>query len=158
MVGWRVLASVGFDEAFKLEPVLAFAAVGRVGESIHFEGCADGTYRVLNGASSDSSAVAVMASPYPFSERCEKFDTLGVWHTGEHFVHSSEWVGELFPMLPIALPLSVIRFHDPSVDVSPLSSEKIREASLLLRQKMLHESFCRGKAAENDCKKASSEI
>ena len=82
-----------------------------------------------------------MASPYPFSERCEKFNTLGVWHTGEHFVHSSEWGGEGFPMLPITLPLSVIRFHDPSVDVFPLSSEKIREASLLLRRKTRHDSF-----------------
>jgi hypothetical protein len=43
VLGWRVLASVGFNEAFKLEPVLAFAAVGRVRESVHFKRLDDGT-------------------------------------------------------------------------------------------------------------------
>jgi hypothetical protein len=65
---------------------------------------------------------------------------------------------ERAPMLPIALPLSVIRFHDPSVDVSPRSLEKINEASLLLRRKTRHESFCSGKAAAKDCKNSASEI
>ena len=134
------MSMVGFNEAFKGEPILAFAAVGRVGPSIHFECLADGTYRDLNGSSSDVSSVAAMTVPDPLSECGEKFDSLGRWHRGEHGVHTSEWVEEVAPMSPIALPLSVIRLHDPSVDVSPRSSEKTREASLLLNRKTRHES------------------
>ena len=99
-----------------------------------------------------------MALPHPFSESCEEFNTFKVWHIGEHFVHSSEPSDECLPMFPIALPLAVIRFHDPSVDVVPLSSEKISEASLLLRRKTLQEAFCSGKAAAKDCKNSVSEI
>jgi hypothetical protein len=61
-------------------------------------------------------------------------------------------------MRPIALPFEVSRRHDPSVDVSPLSSEKTFEASLLLTRKTLHESSCKGNAAAKSCKKCSSEI
>jgi hypothetical protein len=59
-------------------------------------------------------------------------------------------------MLPIALPLFVIRFHDSSVDVSFRSSEKTREVSLLLSRKLRHEPFCKGKVEEKVCKKSSS--
>jgi hypothetical protein len=65
---------------------------------------------------------------------------------------------EPFPMLPIALPFFVIRFHDSSVDVSFRSSEKTREVSLLLRWKLRHESFCKGKAEAKVCKKLLSSI
>jgi hypothetical protein len=99
-----------------------------------------------------------MTVPDPLSECGEKFDSLGRWHRGEHGVHTSEWVEEVAPMSPIALPLSVIRLHDPSVDVSPRSSEKTREASLLLNRKTRHESCWSGKEAANDCKKSSSEM
>jgi hypothetical protein len=39
----RVVSSVAFDETLKLEPIFALATVGRVGESVHFEGLSDGT-------------------------------------------------------------------------------------------------------------------
>jgi hypothetical protein len=61
-------------------------------------------------------------------------------------------------MAPIALPLAVIRRHDPSVDVSPLSSEQIRERSLVLNRKTRQEASCKGKAVENECKNVSSVI
>ena len=61
-------------------------------------------------------------------------------------------------MAPIALPLAVIRRHDPSVDASPLSSQQIRERSLLLSRKTRQESPCKGKEAEKDCKNSSSVI
>jgi hypothetical protein len=59
-------------------------------------------------------------------------------------------------MPPKTLPFPVIRLHDPSVDASPLSSEKIRKASLLLKRKTRQESFCNGKAVEKVCKNTSS--
>jgi hypothetical protein len=43
VLGGRVLPSVRFDQAFKLEPVLAFTSVGRVEQSVHLESLADGT-------------------------------------------------------------------------------------------------------------------
>jgi hypothetical protein len=52
----------------------------------------------------------------------------------------------------------VIRSHDPSVDVVPRSSENIRELSLSLMWKMLHESFCNGNEVANICKKSSSDM
>jgi hypothetical protein len=84
------------------------------------------------------SAVPVVALPDPVSEAEKEVDAVGVWHVGEHFVHPSEGGDVLAPKLPIALPLMVIRSHDPSVDVLPRSSEKIREPSLLLKRKTLH--------------------
>jgi hypothetical protein len=60
-------------------------------------------------------------------------------------------------MTPIALPFLVIRRHDSSVDASPLSSEKTREANLLLKRKPRHKSFCNGKVVANVCKNSSSE-
>jgi hypothetical protein len=106
----------------------------------------DGTKRDLNGASSDLSAFPVVALPDPVSESKKKeVDAVGVWHVGEHFIHTSEGFDVLTPKLPIALPLVVIRSHDPSVDIFPRSSEKIRELSLSLKQKVLHESFYSGK-------------
>ena len=69
-----------------------------------------------------------------------------------------EGLDEAFPMLPIALPVFVIRFHDSSVDASFRSSEKTLEVSLLLRQKTRHEPCCKGKADEKMCKKSGSSI
>jgi len=143
----RVMSLVGLNESFEGEPIPAFAAVGRVGPSVHLEGLADGTYRDLNGCSSDASSVAAMTVPDPLSECGEKFDSLGRWHRGEHGVHTSERVEEFAPMFPIALPFLVIRLHDPSVDVSPHSSEKTCEASLLLNRKTRHESCWSGREA-----------
>jgi hypothetical protein len=99
-----------------------------------------------------------MTVPDPLSECGEKFDLFGCWQSGEHGVHTSERLEEVAPMFPIALPFLVIRLHDPSVDVSPLSSEKTREASLLLNRKTRHESCWSGKDAEKECKKSSSEM
>ena len=104
------------------------------------------------------SAVPVVALPDPVSEAEKEVDAVGVWHVGEHFVHPSEGGDVLAPKLPIALPLVVIRSHDPSVDVFPRSSEKIRELSLSLKRKTLHEAFCSGKESAKRCKKSSSEI
>ena len=61
-------------------------------------------------------------------------------------------------MTPVALPFFVIRRHDSSVDASPLSSEKTREANLLLKRKPRHELSCNGKAVANVCKNSLSEI
>jgi hypothetical protein len=61
-------------------------------------------------------------------------------------------------MLPKALPFLVIRRHDPSVDGSSLSLEKISKASLLLSRKMRQELFCRGNAVEKVCKNSRSEM
>jgi hypothetical protein len=113
--------------------------------------------RDLNGASSDLSAFPVVALPDPVSESEKEVNAVGVWHVGEHFVHTSEGGNVVAPKLPIALPLVVIRSHDPSVDVSPppqLGEDKIRELSL-----SLHEAFCSGrKESAKRCKKSSSEI
>jgi hypothetical protein len=99
-----------------------------------------------------------MTVPDPLSKCSEKFDLLGCWQRGEHGVHTSERLEEVAPMFPTALPFLVIRLHDPSVDVSPLSSEKTREASLLLNRKTRHELCWSGKDAEKECKKFSSEM
>lgn len=65
---------------------------------------------------------------------------------------------EAEPMVPIAEPFFVSCRHDASVDGAPLSSEKIFEASLLLKRKLRHEVACKGKAEAKVCKKSSSEI
>jgi hypothetical protein len=80
-----------------------------------------------------------MTVPDPLSKCGEKFDLLGCWQRGEHGVHTSERLEEVAPMFLIALPFSMICLHNPSVDVSPLSLEKTREASLLLNRKTRHE-------------------
>jgi hypothetical protein len=154
---WRVLPFVGFDDSLNFEPVLSFAAIGRVTDSIQFEGLADRTKRDLNGASSDFRAVPVVAVPDPVSESEKEFDAVGVWQCGEQGVHTTERGDVVEPKTPIALPFVVIRSHDPSVDVSPRSSEKIRELSLLLTRKPRHEAFCKGKESENFCKNSSSD-
>ena len=152
VLGRWVLAAVGFDLPLDHEPVLPLAAVGGVWEAIQFERLADGTKRNLNGASSDLMAVAVVSSPDPDSKTEKEVDSDGVWHIGEHGIHSTEGTDVLLPMRPIAEPLVVIRSHDPSIDIVPRSSEKIRELSLSLKRKMLHEPSCRGKVLEKDCK------
>lgn len=43
VLGRSVLSAVGFDESFDFEPILAFTPIGRVRESVHCEGLADGT-------------------------------------------------------------------------------------------------------------------
>ena len=91
------------------------------------------------------------------SETENEFDSFKVWHIGEHGVHASERSSVFGPKTPIALPLAVIRSHDPSVDVSPRSSEKIREFSLSLRRKTRHESPCNGNDSEKERKKSASE-
>jgi hypothetical protein len=48
--------------------VLALTAIGGVGQSLQFERLADGTERDLNGASSDLSAMPVVALLDPVSE------------------------------------------------------------------------------------------
>ena len=84
VLGRGILASVCFNLALDAEPVLALAAIGGVGESLQFERLADGTKRDLNGASSDLSAVPVVALPDPVSESENEVDSVGVWHVGEH--------------------------------------------------------------------------
>jgi hypothetical protein len=49
------------------------------------------------------------------SESKKEVDAVGVWQAGEHGVHTSEGFDVLAPKLPIALPLVVIRSHDPRV-------------------------------------------
>jgi hypothetical protein len=97
-----------------------------------------------------------VAVPDPVSETEKEFDAVGVWQFGEQCVHTTEGGDVVEPKTPIALPFVVIRSHDPSVDVSPRSSEKIRELSLLLTRKTRHEAFCKGKELENFCKNSSS--
>lgn len=112
----------------------------------------------MYGASADSSATAVVTAPDPFSNCSEQFDAFGCWDCGEQGVHASKGFDEVSPMVPIALPLTVIRRHDPSVDASPLSSEQTREMSLSLNRKTRQELFCRGKVEENNCKNSVSDI
>jgi hypothetical protein len=57
------------------------------------------------------------------SETKKEFDAEGVWHSGEQFVHTTEWSDVVDPKLPISDPFLVIRSHDASVDVLPRSSE-----------------------------------
>jgi hypothetical protein len=113
--------------------------------------------RDLNGASSDFRAIPEVAVPDPVSESKKEFDAVGVWQLGEQGVHTTERGDVVEPKTPIALPFMVICSHDPSVDVSPHSSEKIRELSLLLTRKTRHEAFCKGKESENCCKNSSSD-
>jgi hypothetical protein len=83
--------------------------------------------RDLNGASSDLSAVSVVTLPDPVSESEEEVDAvIGVWHVGEYAIHTSEGFIILAPpKLGIALLLlTVIRSHDPSVDILPRSSAR----------------------------------
>jgi hypothetical protein len=158
VLGRWVLVAVGLDLALDHKPVFSFAVVGGIWESIQFEGLADGTKRDLNGASSDLIALPVVTSPDPDSKTEKEVDSDGVWHMGEHGVHSMEGTDEFLPMRPIAEPLIVIRSHDPSVDVISRSSEKIRKLSLSLKRKMLHELFCSGKVSEKICKNSVSEM
>jgi hypothetical protein len=65
---------------------------------------------------------------------------------------------EFGPNLSIALPFVVIRSHDPSVDVLPRSSEKIRKQSLSLKRKARHELPWSGNEVAKDCKNLASEI
>jgi hypothetical protein len=92
-----------------------------------------------------------------FGEGSEKFDSLGSGDVCELGIHVTEGGDEFCPMLPIALPFFVIRRHDASVNVFPLSSEKTSEVILELRRKLRQEVSCKGKVELNKCKKLSSE-
>ena len=59
-------------------------------------------------------------------------------------------------MLPIMLPFFVIHCHDASINALPLSSEKMSEVILELRQKLHQELSCKGKVELKRCKKSSS--
>jgi hypothetical protein len=62
--------TIRFDLLLDVEPVLALAAIGGVGQSLQFERLADGTKRDLNGASSDLSAFPpVVTLPDPAGKR-----------------------------------------------------------------------------------------
>jgi cell fate (sporulation/competence/biofilm development) regulator YmcA (YheA/YmcA/DUF963 family) len=52
----------------------------------------------------------------------------------------------------------VCRSHDPSLDVLPRSSEKIRKQSLSPKRKARHELPWSGKEVAKDCKNLASEI
>ena len=158
VLGWGVLTAVRLDLSLDWHPILPWASVGRVGESFQFERRADGTKRDLSGASSDFMAVPVISCPCPESEAEKEVDSVGVWHSGEHGVHSMEGLDELCPEVPIALPFVVIRSHDPSVDILPRSSEKIRKQSLSLRRKTRHELSWSGKEVSKNCKNSASDM
>ena len=94
----------------------------------------------------------------PASETEKEVNSVGVWHiTGEHGVHSLEGFDEFGPKLSRALPFMVCRSHDPSVDVLPRSSEKIRKQSLSPKQKAHHELPWSGKEVAKDCKNLVSD-
>jgi hypothetical protein len=139
------------------EPDLSFAAIGMVTDPIKFEGLADRTKRDLNGASLDFRAIPAVAMPDPVSKSEKEFNAVRVWQFGKQGVHTNEWGDVVEPKTPTALPFVVIRSHNLSVDVSPHSSEKIRELSLLLTRKTRHEAFCKGKELENFCKNSPSD-
>jgi hypothetical protein len=68
----------------------------------------------------------------PACEPKEEVDAGGGGDVGEHCIQVMEWSDVCLPMCPIADPLVVIHSHDPSIDISPCSSEKIIEFSLNL--------------------------
>ena len=103
---------------------MSFGVVERVWESVQFEGLANGTDHDLDGACSNSDALAIGASADMLSEGCEEFDVVMCGDGGEHGVHIMEGFDESFPMVPIAIPFLVRCHHDASVDASPFSSEK----------------------------------
>ena len=88
----------------------------------HFEGRADGSKRDLNGLSFDSSSIAGLSSPDPFSEAHDCADVLFFGATFETRVHLKT-SGEFDPMVPMSDPFLVIRSHDASVCCVPRSSE-----------------------------------
>jgi hypothetical protein len=69
-----------------------------------------------------------------------------------------EWFNDFGPNLSIALPFGVIRNNDPSVDVLPRSSEKIRKQSLSLKRKARHELPWSGKELQKIVRILASEI
>ena len=83
------------------------------------------------------------------SKGSEEFDAVEHGDGGEHGVHATERINELFPIVPVAPPFLVSHHHNASIDVLPFSSEQTQETSLLLRQKPCHEQFCSGKEKLN---------
>ena len=124
MLGRWVLALEAFDLSFELQPIASLSAVERVWESIQFKGLANGTDRDLDGACLKLGALATGASADMLSKGREEFDAVGCGDGGEHGVHATEGLNELFPMVPIALPFLVRCCHDASVDALPFSLEK----------------------------------
>ena len=117
--------------------------------SSQFEGQSDGSKRNLNGCSSNSRAFSVVASPDPRSKAAEEACNNLVRLVGEMGVHLTE-VAPGDPMVPIALPFSVIRSHDPVVDGLESNSEHTSDVSLLLCRNIPQDKPCgRGKVVAN---------
>ena len=106
--------------------------------AIQFKGLADGTDCNLDSACLNLLALPTGARADMLSEGCDEFDVVIGGDGGELGVHIMERFDEVFPMVPVALPFLVRCCHDASIDASPLSSEKTREASLLLNWKPCH--------------------
>ena len=77
-----------------------------------------------------------------FSKGSDEFNSVTGVDVGEQGVHIMEWGDELFPMVPVVLPFHVRCCHNASIDALPFSSERTREAILVLRRKPCHEQFC----------------
>ena len=76
----------------------------------------------------------------------------------EKGVHVVEDPAEVFPVSPISQPDFLSLSQDPTGGVSPRSTVKTSEASLLCRRSISHELSCgRGKSELNLAKKAESE-
>ena len=93
----------------------------------------------------NSIALATGTSADMLNEGCEEFDAVIGGDVGEFGVHIMEGFNQSFPMVPIVLPFHVRHRHNTSIDALPFSSEKMHEASLLLKRKPCHKQFCNGK-------------
>ena len=110
----------------------------------------------MDSAGSDLLSLTTAAGANMFGKGSEKFNSLGSGDICELGIHVTEGRNELCPMLPIALPLFVIRCHDANINALPLSSEKMSKVILELRQKLHQEVSCKGEVELNKCKKSSS--
>ena len=90
------------------------SSVVPIGLRVHFERCADGPKRDLDGLSADFLAAASITLPDPVSKPSEGSDFVLGGGFGEVGVHTK--VGcEGAPMVPVAACFMVIRRHDPIV-------------------------------------------
>ena len=93
----------------------------------------------------DAIAMAAGPSMDMFGKGGDEFNSVINGDIGKHGVHIMEGFDEAFPMVPIVPPFCVRCRHDASINASPFSAEKMREAILVLRWRPCHEQFVKGR-------------
>ena len=152
-LGCRVFPFVAFNllvEGFVVSGG-SWCLVRGGGFSIQQAGLGDGCHRTLDCASSDLIFSACVTMAYVGGKGLDELE-LGCWvEVLEVGISVAKPVGEVAPVVPVAISCLGSLSHDPMGSLFPCSSEQTREISLFWRWCCCQQEVCgvRGKSELN---------